>query len=202
MVNKCLNDECSLYKTSLTITYLRLAALLNENLNLPPDIAVCLENIVDFAETTSSGNYACGSCLVAKKHAGKGTSWIQCDSCDGWYHDLCVFISRDARPSETEKWFCFYCDDSKTSSDSHQQFGTPQPEQGSSKVAEEIPQMCKTDPVSYAECLSSDFKVGSKQTSEIVNTKTVDNKSKPDVQLVSKSLAQSKFNVRKLKINR
>ena len=212
MTNKCLNDECSLYKTSLTITYLRLAALLNDNLNLPQDVAICLENVVDFAETASSGKYACGSCLVPEKLAEKGTRWTQCDSCDTWFHDSCAFISCDSRPSETEKWFCFYCDDSKISSDSHQQFGTPQPEHGSSDVAVEIPQQnykdttpSKKDPMTYAECLSSDVNIKSKHVPEIVNNKTVDHKTKPsDVQSVSKSFSQSqsKFNLRTLKINR
>ena len=201
----------SLFKTSLTITYLRLATLLNDNLNLPPDVAVVLENIVDFAETTSAGKYACGSCLVPEEHAGKGTYWIQCDSCDAWYHDSCVFISGGHRPSEKEKWFCCYCDDSKTSSDSHQQFDTPRHEHGSSQASEvtkEDKQKCKVttpskkDPVTYAECLAADFN-GFKPLSKIVNSTTVDNKNKScDTQLVSTSLSQSKSNVRKLKINR
>ena len=45
------------------------------------------------AQTTSGGE--CGKC---KKGSQAGSSWIQCDTCDLWYHNECSGLPVDLIP--------------------------------------------------------------------------------------------------------
>ena len=60
----------------------------------------------DRAQATTSDDE--DHCLICKKVGGE--NWIQCDICDGWFHDGCSGLPVDLLPKITEaKLLLFRC---------------------------------------------------------------------------------------------
>ena len=65
-----------------------------------------IASVGDRAQATTSDDG--DQCLKCEK--GGGENWIQCDNCDGWFHDGCSGLPVDLLPKITKaKLLLFRC---------------------------------------------------------------------------------------------